>query len=320
MVESSSNEPFGHRTVSHDLIKHFGELTGDDSAIHFDPEAGRTAGYGGPIAHGLLTACWAVGALAEHESEQLSIGDRNAVLSELSLRLSAVVRADDVFSVRVVEANELAQTQSPSRQCNVTGFETLNQHGERTSAGRITCRHADRLTEGAASDPWLLGPWQNPDPQRVLYAEDFLEAGPRGKSAGREITTRKVEAFVNHVGERNPIYLDETFSRTSIGGSRLVPPMLSFSLAFSDFLKDLLSTRMPSQGFAGHIGDHWRLLQPIFIGDTLQTRHRPLACTLSKSRPEMGIVRFGLQVVNQHDSVVQEGETIMMIPSRARIE
>ena len=56
------------------------------------------------------------------------------------------------------------------------------------------------------------------------------------------------------------------------------------------------------------------------MGDTIRTRHRPVRCTPSRSRPEMSVVHFALQLINQRDELVQDGEVAMWIPSRASID
>ena len=92
--------------------------------------------------------------------------------------------------------------------------------------------------------------------------------------------------------------------------------MFSFCLGFGDYLRDLLSVRMPSAGFAGHLGDSWRSFAPVPIGDTIRVRHKPISFEPSKSRPGMGIVQFGLPLENQRGEIVQDGRVAMMMTSR----
>ena len=73
---------------------------------------------------------------------------------------------------------------------------------------------------------------------------------------------------------------------------------------------------MPEGGFAGHLGDSWRVFAPLHLGDTIRTRYRTLSCRPSRSRPEMAIVCFGVQLLNQRSVLVQDGEVVMMIPRR----
>jgi acyl dehydratase len=73
---------------------------------------------------------------------------------------------------------------------------------------------------------------------------------------------------------------------------------------------------MPTAGFAGHLGDTWNFFRPVLADDAIRVVHKPLSCVRTRSRPEMAVVRFGLQMVNQRDVVVQDGEVSMMIPGR----
>ena len=312
----SLTDAVGHRTVDFASITRFGELTGDYSAMHFDARVGEAAGYGGPIAHGLLSACWAMGALTLHAPERVGNGMTSAIASRYSLRLQTVVRAGDHFSLAhsPLSAGPLAP-----RSESATELVTLNQNGETTSRAELHVRHAGDLTEFAPSpapDPWDLERTPRVDSKEVFFAEDLVERGPAGRSPARTLTESDVTAFARHTGELNPLYLDAEFASRSVHGGLAGPPMLTFCLAFSDFLRALLAVPMPSAGFAGHLGDEWTLYEPIRIGDTLRTHHQPLGCVRSKSNPQRAIVRFGLQVVNQHGRVAQAGETVMLIPGR----
>lgn len=316
--KASRSKPFGHRSVDFSSIATFGALTGDYSAIHFDASAGVEAGYGGPIAHGLLTASWAIGALTLHAPERVGLGQPNAIQSRYSLRLKDVVRAGDIASM-CYSIDDAADDDNARDTARSTRIRTLNQHGATTSESRLEIRCADSLSDFAPEDapaPWECGRWVAGDEVDPMYAEDLIDHGPRGRSSGRTVTEGEITAFARHCGELNPLYLDDEFARKSVFGARAAPPMWTFCLAFSDFLRDLLSVPMPSKGFAGHLGDAWTLFEPIRVGDTLRTHHEPLDMKRSRSNPGMAIVRFGIQVVNQHDRVAQAGETVMLIPAR----
>ena len=122
--------------------------------------------------------------------------------------------------------------------------------------------------------------------------------------------------FAREVGELNPRFLNAEFAAGTAVGERTVSPMLIFSLGFAEFLQELLSVPMPDSGFAGHLGDAWRVHRPVCVGDTISCRHRPLSCRPSKSRAGQAIVEFGLQFLNQRDEVAQDGVVAMMIPTR----
>ena len=302
----------GHRTVTHAAVSAFGGMTGDRARLHFDHHFGRA--HGGPIAHGLLNACWAVGALTLHASERMGINEADAVFGEFSLRLQQVVKVGDTLCLRVSDATNADAAAPAGASAQSSAFETLNQEGVTTSSGQVTIWRGG-AQPGAAPEIWELEAAAPRTTDRTLYAEDMLEAGPRGVSAGRTLTESDVVAFATEVGELNPSYLNAEFAKDSTDGARIVPPMLTFCIGFADFLRALLALPLSSSGFAGHVGDHWRRFAPVYLGDTLQTRFKPLSVRTSTSRPERCVVQFGLQLVNQHERVVQEGETIMLMPT-----
>jgi len=175
-----------------------------------------------------------------------------------------------------------------------------------------------RLQPAVEPPPLLeLETWSADGIHLPLFAEDLVESGPRGESHGRTVTEADVVGYANFTGELNLAYINDEFARASRFGARIVPPMWTFCIGFGDFLRDLLSVPMPSSGFAGHLGDSWRFLTPVHIGDTIRTRHKPAHCTASKSRPGMAIVDFALQLLNQRDEIVQDGRVSMMIAARS---
>lgn len=154
-------------------------------------------------------------------------------------------------------------------------------------------------------------------PSPPLHAEDMVECGPRGESFGRTVTEADLVGWTDFTGELDPRALDGRFASRAIFGERTAPPMWTFCRSFGDFLRELLTAPMPSSGFAGHLGDSWRVVRPVRIGDTLRTRHRPIAWKPSASRPGMGIVEFAVHTIDADERVVLEGRVVMMIPMRS---
>ena len=308
--------PIGHRTVTDAAVMTFGCLTGDYARMHFDH-----ATNGGPlIAHGLLSASWSLGALTLQAPERLAIGDPAAFLAGYRVRFERPVHVGDRFSLRWTEGKTACVDGLASNARRDTDFEILNQHGEATATGSVSvCITSPDGTPADTPEP--------PSPLQVearaggsapapLFAEDLLEFGPRGESLGRTVTLSDLVSYAGFTGELNPAYLNEEFARQGRFGARLTPPMWTFCLAFGDFLRDLLEAPLPSEDFAGHLGDSWRFLAPVRVGDTVRTRYQPITCRASQSRPGQAIVEFALQLLNQRDEVVQDGRVAMMIPMR----
>lgn len=318
------SEEIGHRTVSDASVTTFGCLTGDYAQMHFDREYGPAAGMGGTIAHGLLSAAWSVGAITLHASERLGIGSPHACPADFEIRFAKMVYIGDRFSLRWWEAEGASpaprRADEPARLD--TGFEVLSQRGEITCTGSIGVLLGDTGAPPAppkAPELMEITPLRRDRVDGPLFADELVECGPRGVSVGRTLTEADVVAFASFTGELNPLYLNHEFSRTGPFGARIAPPMLTFCLAFGDYLREFLSVRLrttTSTGFAGHLGDSWRFFAPVHLGDTIRVRHQPVSYTPSKSRPGMGIVEFALQVVNQRDEVVQDGRVVMMMGTR----
>jgi acyl dehydratase len=304
----------GHRTVTPADLILFGGATGDYARMHFDHGlAAAEPGSPPPIAPGLLSAVWVLGALSTAAPERLAIGDPDAWIAGYSVRFERTVRIGDRFSLRHrLSAVAAVDGLAPDRARD-SEFEILNQRGERTGRGLVSVRMRGEAPRPETMErPTAPPPWG----ARPLYAEDLLDQGPRGESLGRTVSEADVVGFTNLTAERNPLYLNRVFAGQGRFGDRIAPPIWTFCLAFGDFLQALLAAPLPSTGLAGHLGDSFRSFAPVRIGDTIRTRHRPVRCTPSRGRPEMSVVHFAIQILNQRDELVQDGEVAMWIPAR----
>lgn len=306
----------GHRTITPADVLLFGAATGDYARMHFDHALAAAApGSPEPVVHGLLFASWALGALAWSAPNRLASDDPDAAIAGYSVRLERSMRIGDRFSLRHRPAQAAAVEGLPVDRGLDTEFEVLNQRGERTASGCVSVRRA----EAGAHRPEPMPRPEPFDPVRAgpLGAADLVERGPRGESLGRTVSEADVVGFTNLTAERLPLYLNREFAARGRFAERIAPPMWTFCLGFGDFLRELLGARLPSTGLAGHLGDSFRCWAPVRIGDTIRTRHRPVRATPSRSRPEMSVVHFALELLNQRDELVQSGEVAMWIPSRA---
>jgi acyl dehydratase len=88
-----------------------------------------------------------------------------------------------------------------------------------------------------------------------------------------------------------------------------------------------LMMRMMAEGFMLHSTSmgapgieelKWR--QPVRPGDTLSMRHAVLAVKESRSRPEIGLVQFRFEMLNQHEEVVQEAVNWVIFGRKGKVE
>jgi acyl dehydratase len=306
--------------VTKDAVATFGALTGDYARIHFDHALGEASPYGSGFAHGLLSASWALGAMALYAPERVGCGEPEAHLSEFQVRFRDVVRFGDTLALQCKDAP--SDGTAAGWEQRQSAFSFLNQDGVVVTSGTVAVSarkewSAEELPGAKARQQLWPGGRVELSGHATFSAEDLLEHGPRGSSPVRTLTEADVVGFVNFTGELNPLYLDAVFAERALFGRRIAPPHLCFCLGFSSWLRELL--RLPADGgvqTAGHLGDRWQFVAPVFVGDTLEVRHKPLGVRRTRSDPSRGVMTYGLQLVNQRQEVVQQGEVDMMLAMR----
>ncbi len=298
-------ELFGHRTVTADAVARFAELTGDYARIHVDQSLGEALPGGRGFAHGLLSASWALGALGLERPSAVGFGDPERVVTEYATRFHAPVTFGDSLAM-----SASSQPEDPAR----TDFTWFGLDAGVRTTGHVILGAIPDLD----AEPW---PEQAPEPPTHvgnLGAEAVMEHGPRGCRPIATVTESDVVAWCRHTAALDPLALDARFAAATAAGERTIPPMLSFCLGFSVWLRELLRWPMSGGGdTAGHLGDRWRLIAPARIGDTLDVRFHPERLRRTRSRPNQGVATFALQIVGARQRVILEGEVDLMLPMDA---
>lgn len=144
--------------------------------------------------------------------------------------------------------------------------------------------------------------------QNARYYEE-LNVGDSWESPRRTITEADVVMFAALSGDHNPIHTDEEFAKTTQFGGRILHGPAAFAIATG--LESRLGIK---EGTAiAFLGMTWDLRGPVKIGDTIRVRQR-VASKRETKKPGAGIVNFHVEIVNQRNEVVQDGEwKIMMI-------
>jgi 3-hydroxybutyryl-CoA dehydratase len=283
-------------------IETFATLTGDDSRIHLDDGFAARLGLGGRIAHGLLSASWAVGALAREAAEFVGLGHPWACLSQLEVSYRASVRPGDTLRCRWVSdrTGGGANGSGPVR----TDFSVLDQRDRTVTEGHLVVQlpRSGGILLPPAPPAWPSARFE-PDPGRAYYLEDLTPGALPGETGARTLGEADVVAYGTFTGED--------------GVHRTVQPMLVFDVGFALWLRRFAQLG-PEHGAAlpGHLCDRWTLHAPIHPGDTIRCRFQVLASRASRSRPGFGLVTCGLQLVDPENAVAMSGEVVLMWPSR----
>ena len=142
---------------------------------------------------------------------------------------------------------------------------------------------------------------------RYVYYEDY-QIGSQFVTPGRTIGETEVSMFAMLTGDFNRLHTDAEYMKTSVFGERIAHGLLG--LAIVNGLK--YRTDLDPDGIIAFLGVNWNFSAPIKFNDTIHA-----ILTVQSMRPtkqiERGIVVFAAQVVNQHDTVVQQGEMTMMM-------
>ena len=141
-----------------------------------------------------------------------------------------------------------------------------------------------------------------------LYWEEWA-IGAEFFSSARTITEADIVNFAGISGDYNPLHIDEEFCRNTEFGTRIAHGPLVYSIAtgllFQLHLYD--DTLIAFLGF-----DSLKFTKPVMIGDTVRARIEVLE-KRETSKPDRGVMKRLLQVINQRDDVVQEGVQVFLL-------
>lgn len=132
-----------------------------------------------------------------------------------------------------------------------------------------------------------------------LVFADF-PVGRRFDFRSRTLTADEIVAFASEF-DPQPMHIDEAAGRTSILGG-LSASGWHTSAIMMRMLCDSYIDRTAAEGSPGVESMEWR--KPVLAGDTLSGHVTVTEARLSRSRPEIGIVRFVAEVTNQRGETV----------------
>lgn len=142
------------------------------------------------------------------------------------------------------------------------------------------------------------------------YFEDFDE-GMSFTTPRRTVTEADIVNFAGVSGDFNPIHVDAVHASATMFEQRIAHGLLCLAMASGltshlGFLGDKVQAFM---------GLDWKFKAPTFIGDTIHCE-----LTVDSTRPMKrlggGIVKLGIEVVNQDGKTVQTGTWTILFKSR----
>ncbi|WP_259376110.1 MULTISPECIES: MaoC/PaaZ C-terminal domain-containing protein [Rhodococcus] len=131
----------------------------------------------------------------------------------------------------------------------------------------------------------------------------------------RTVTEADVVNFAGVSGDFHTLHTDAQTMRESQFGERIAHGALVLSIVtglrgrlgiFDDTLVAFAEIR------------RWRFVRPVLIGDTIRAANEVVELTPT-SKPDRGVMVQHVQVLNQHDVVVQEGEMVALVKREAKV-
>ena len=145
----------------------------------------------------------------------------------------------------------------------------------------------------------------------MRYWED-IKQGEVFELGSRTMDKERMIAFAREF-DPQPFHTDEKAAEASIWGGLIASGWLTGStlmrLLYDGFLKDTASLGSPGI-------DELRWLKPVRPGDTLTARLTVIEATASRSRPDRGIVRTRMELMNQDGEVVMTVTGVNFISRR----
>jgi acyl dehydratase len=145
----------------------------------------------------------------------------------------------------------------------------------------------------------------------LLYFEDF-SPGEIAEYGDIEVSPIRIKAFAEQF-DPQPFHIDEAAARETMAGGLIASGWHTAAMLMRMNCDHFLN-RSASQGSPGIAEVNW--LKPVRAGDRLSVRRTTVGARPSASRPELGIVDFSFEVLNQLGEVTMTQKNVMMIRRR----
>jgi 3-hydroxybutyryl-CoA dehydratase len=136
---------------------------------------------------------------------------------------------------------------------------------------------------------------------------DAIEVGDHAEIV-RRVTDDDIAAFVDAVGDYNPVHSDPEYASRTVFKEPIAPGIWTAGL-----ISAVIGTRLPGPG-AIYLSQSLKFLKPVMFGDVITARVEVLETNREKNR-----MRLRTVCTNQRGDEVLTGEALVM-PSKTRVE
>ena len=135
---------------------------------------------------------------------------------------------------------------------------------------------------------------------------DAIAVGDSAKIT-RRVTDGDIAAFVDAVGDRNPVHADREYAASTVFKEPIAPGIWTAGL-----ISAVIGTRLPGPG-AIYLSQDLKFLKPVKAGDSISARVEVLEVNRERNR-----IRLRTVCTNQRAEDVLTGEAVVM-PSRTPV-
>jgi acyl dehydratase len=137
-----------------------------------------------------------------------------------------------------------------------------------------------------------------------------IDAIAVGDSAqiSRRVTDGDISAFVDAVGDHNPVHADREYAASTVFKEPIAPGIWTAGL-----ISAVIGTRLPGPG-AIYLSQDLKFLKPVKAGDSISARVEVLEVNRERNR-----IRLRTVCTNQRAEDVLTGEAVVM-PSRTPVQ
>ncbi|MDE1949358.1 MAG: acyl dehydratase [Burkholderiales bacterium] len=134
-----------------------------------------------------------------------------------------------------------------------------------------------------------------------------LNVGLAFETGAIDVTESHIVAFAGLSGDFFDLHMDDAFARAEGFAGRVAHGLLG--LALIDGLKNRGAIRLDA---IASLEWNWRFVAPIYAGDRIRGRIEVLSARPTR-HPGRGVVRLGIEALNQQGRTVQEGSNTLLV-------